>query len=142
MGLIISALVVLVAFAALPPVAQAQIHRYVDERGTAHYVDGAMAVPERYRATAVPLPLHNAPAVATPAAAESLVKEPPKGTATIAFTPGQRMITDARINDSATVRLLVDTGADRTLISPRALVAAGVSLTRGARSEQLHGVVG
>jgi predicted aspartyl protease len=121
-------------------VAIAQIYRYTDERGNAHYVDGFAAVPEQYRATAEPLPFRNAPPAAS--SANVPAREPEKGATTIAFTPGQRILTDARINDSTSVRLLVDTGADRTLISPRALVAAGVSLTRGARTEQVRGVTG
>ena len=126
---------------ALHGVAHAQIYRYTDERGNAVYVDGAHAVPERHRATAVPLPLHNTPASATPVAAPAPAADPAGGT-TIAFTPGQRIVTDARINDSTSVRLLVDTGADRTVIAPRALVAAGVSLTKGTKSEQVKGVAG
>lgn len=47
---------------------------------------------------------------------------------------GQRIVTTARINDRVDVALLIDTGADRTVISPRALIAAGVSLSRDATS--------
>jgi predicted aspartyl protease len=46
------------------------------------------------------------------------------------------------VNGSHSVRLLLDTGADRTLISPRALVAAGVSLTRGSMTGSISGVTG
>jgi predicted aspartyl protease len=49
---------------------------------------------------------------------------------------------DVRINGGASARLLLDTGADRTLISPRALAAAGVSLTRPVASGRLSGVTG
>ena len=135
-----SALAMVVVLGVLPVTVHAQIYRYTDERGNAVYVDGAHAVPERHRATAVPLPLHNTPVSATPSVATAPAADP--GGTTIAFTPGQRIVTDARINDSTPVRLLVDTGADRTVIAPRALVAAGVSLTRGARSEQVKGVAG
>jgi hypothetical protein len=133
-----STVAVVVVLGAVPGAVHAQIHRYTDERGNPVYVDGVHAVPERHRATAVPLPLHNTPVSATPAPAPPA---DPGGT-TISFTPGQRIVTDARINDSTPVRLLVDTGADRTVIAPRALVAAGVSLTRGTRSEQVRGVSG
>jgi clan AA aspartic protease (TIGR02281 family) len=122
-----------------PSLAEAQIYRYTDERGTNHYVDGLAAVPDRYRATAQPLTLRNAPV--TPSA-ELAVRSPETGETTISFTPGQRILTDARINDSASVRLLVDTGADRTVISPRALVAAGISLTRGSVAQQIQGATG
>jgi hypothetical protein len=39
-------------------------------------------------------------------------------------------------------RLLLDTGADRTLVSPRTLVAAGVSLVRPVATGQMVGVTG
>jgi predicted aspartyl protease len=125
----------LVAVAA--PVAQAQFYRYVDERGVPHYVEGLHAVPERYRAAAVPLSLRNSPAPSpSPSAAAA-------HTATIIrYTPGQPIVVDVRLNGSATARLLLDTGADRTLISPRALAAAGVSLTRVIAQGQMTGVTG
>jgi predicted aspartyl protease len=49
---------------------------------------------------------------------------------------------DARVNGSHSVRLLLDTGADRTLIAPRALAAAGVSLVRGGVKGSIVGVTG
>ena len=51
-------------------------------------------------------------------------------------------LVDVRINGTATARLMLDTGADRTLISPRALAAAGVSLTRPVARGRLTGVTG
>lgn len=126
------------AAAAGPARAAAQIYRYTDERGTAHYVDGARNVPERYRATATPLPYRNDPAPEPPPRADV----PAAAATTIHFVPGQRIVADAHVNDSTPVQLLVDTGADRTLISPRALVAAGVSLTRGVTMQKISGVTG
>lgn len=57
----------------------------------------------------------------------------------IPFTPGKPIYVDVRINDSATARLVLDTGADRTTITPRILRAAG-STPRG--SATLRGVTG
>jgi predicted aspartyl protease len=121
---------------ALASVAHAQFYRYVDERGVPHYVEGLHAVPERYRAGAVPLPLRNAPAPAPTAGAAAA------GATVIRYAPGQPIVVDVRINGSASARLLLDTGADRTLISPRALAAAGVSLTRVVAQGQMTGVTG
>lgn len=134
----LAAVVAVLAVAAGPTRVVAQIYRYTDERGTAHYVDGAQNVPERYRGTATPLPYRNEPVPEPPARAEV----PAAAAATIRFTPGQRIVTDAHVNDSTAVQLLVDTGADRTLISPRALAAAGVSLTRGVTMQKVSGVTG
>lgn len=126
--------------AALGP-AEAQIYRWTDERGTSHYVDGLDNVPERYRSQAAPLGLRNKPA--PPASkTEGAGDGAPAGGATIRFTPGKPIFVDARVNGTAPVRLVLDTGADRTLLSPRALAAAGVSLTRGTRSGQIVGVTG
>jgi predicted aspartyl protease len=49
---------------------------------------------------------------------------------------------DVRINGGASARLLLDTGADRTLIGPRALVAAGVGITRPIATGKVTGVTG
>lgn len=124
----------------LAAVAHAQYYRYVDERGVPHYVEGLDAVPERYRASAVPLPLRNAPASA-PSASDGAAGTA-RGATVIRYTPGQPIVVDARINGSASARLLLDTGADRTLVSPRALAAAGVSLTRVIAQGQMTGVTG
>jgi predicted aspartyl protease len=49
---------------------------------------------------------------------------------------------DAKINGTASVRLLLDTGADGTMISPRALAAAGASISRPVGSSRVTGVAG
>jgi len=126
--------------AAFPEPARAQIYRYIDERGNAHYVDGLDSVPQRYRSRATSLGMRNTP-VAPPTAGPA-EKPGAGGPTTISFKPGERILADARINGRTPVRLLLDTGADRTVIAPRALVAAGVSLTRGTTAGQIVGVTG
>jgi len=44
----------------------------------------------------------------------------------VQFTPGQRIYVSARINDAGPVRLILDTGADRTIIAPAALGKLGI----------------
>ncbi|MBM4442497.1 MAG: clan AA aspartic protease [Candidatus Rokubacteria bacterium] len=127
------ALVVLAA--AWPAPAFAQIYRWLDERGNAHYAEGIDNVPQRYRSSAQPLGLRNAPPSAAPAAPEAAGQE-----TIIRFVPGRHIIVDARINGSASTKLILDTGASGTLISPRALAAAGVSLTRGTRVGKTRGI--
>lgn len=126
--------------AALPPRAAAQIYRYTDERGQNHYVDGIENVPGTYRATATPLGLRNAPAA--PAAKAPAAGARPSGAAVIKYTPGQRIMVDVKINGSFTTKLLLDTGADRTLVSPRALQAAGVAVARPVASGKITGATG
>jgi hypothetical protein len=130
--------VLAVVLAAAP--AAAEFYRWTDERGNVHYVEGLDRVPPQHRATAVPLGLRNLP---PPPPGQMPPPERPgaRGAASIRFTPGERIMVEARVNGRGPVRLLLDTGADRTLISPRALADAGVS-TRGAVKGQITGVAG
>lgn len=120
-----------------PERGHAQFYRYTDERGQNHYVDGLQSVPERHRATAVPLGLRNTPAPTTaPVAAR------PAGTTVVKYTPGQRIMVDVRINGEFSAQLLLDTGADRTMISPRTLQAAGVAISRPVGTGTITGATG
>ena len=134
-ALLLAGLVAMLAITAWPPSAVAQFYRWIDEQGNVHYAEGIDNVPQRYRDGAVPLGLRNTlPAAPAPdggaSATETLIR----------FVPGRHILVDARINGTATVKLILDTGAAGTLISPRALAAAGVSLTRGTRSARTRGV--
>jgi hypothetical protein len=123
---------VLVAGAAAP--ALAQFYRWTDEQGTPHYTEGLDNVPERYRSQAAPLGLRNAPAASVGA-----TSQPPTDTV-IRFTPGRHILVVARVNGSTPARLILDTGAGNTLISPRVLTAAGVSLTTGTATGRTRGL--
>jgi aspartyl protease len=124
---------------ALPSGAHAQFLRYIDERGQHHYVDGVEKIPDRYRGAAVPLELRNAP---PPPAGAPPPAVGPAGTTVIRYTPGQRIMVDVKINGAFTAQLLLDTGADRTMISPRTLQAAGVAITRPVATGSVVGVTG
>jgi len=126
---------------AVAPGAHAQFFRYSDDTGQNHYVDGLDKIPERYRNAAVPLSLRNAPA-ATPASTAGPAMVKPAGTTVIKYTPGQRIMVDVRINGAFTAQLLLDTGADRTMISPRTLQAAGVAITKPVATGSITGVTG
>jgi len=131
-----------------PPAVAAEIYRYTDARGTSYYVEGLDSVPQEHRARAVPLGLRSAPpGVSTPApgptpAGASDQPGAPKGATTIKYTPGQPIMVDAKINGTASARLLLDTGADSTMINPRALVAAGTSISRPIGTTRVTGVAG
>ena len=128
-------LIAAVILSALP--AAAQTYRWIDDRGNPHYAEGLDSIPERFRATARKLIYQNAPA-AVPAPAGGGAS----GGTVIPFTPGQRIYVDARINGSGSARLILDTGADRTVIAPRALVAAGVSTRSPRGTGQMRGATG
>jgi predicted aspartyl protease len=132
----LAALAVLVG----PGVVSAQFVRYSDEHGTPHYVDSFDRVPERYRDSAVTLGYRNTPTVEPTEAGNKAGAL--RGVTVIRYTPGQPIMVNVRLNGSASALLMMDTGADRTLISPRALAAAGVSLTRPVGTGQMHGVTG
>jgi len=121
--------------------ADAQIYRWVDDNGVPHFADGIDSVPDRYRGRAVPLGLKNAPTGPSAPGAEG-GKAGASGGTTIRFVPGQRIMVDVRINESANAQLMLDTGADRTLINPRALQAAGVRLAGPSATGQIVGATG
>ena len=135
-----------------PAPAAAEIYRYTDATGNSYYVEGLDGVPQEYRSRAVPVGLRNAPAGAsTPAPAGpdaapgrpgSAPGAPKTGGTSIKYTPGQRIMVDVKINGSASANLLLDTGADRTMINPRVLVAAGVPVSRPVGSARVTGVAG
>ncbi len=130
-----------------PAPSEAQIYRWVDEQGVPHFSEGIDSVPERYRATAVPLGLRNAPAAPSVPAGGGAPGAPGAGGATatggtqIKFLPGRPILVEALINGSTSAKLILDTGADRTVINPRVLAAAGVSLTAGPGT-QMRGATG
>jgi len=125
--ILVPALVVALLLVAPSAPADAQIYRWVDERGVPHYADGIDRVPERYRARLTPLELRHAPVSASAPGATGPGAE-------IKFTKGQAIIVDATINGRTSAKLILDTGADRTVISPRVLETAGVPLTQAAGS--------
>jgi hypothetical protein len=120
--------------------AAGDIYMWTDDVGQPHYVEGIDNVPETHRGRARAIGLRNA--AASPRVTEAPVLPGPSGTTTIRYTPGERIMVDARVNGTHSVRLLLDTGADKTLIAPRALVAAGVSLARAGVKGSIVGVTG
>jgi hypothetical protein len=144
---------VALALTLLTTPAAAEIFRYTDERGTNHYVEGLESVPQPYRAKAVPLGMSNnthtepppgtadpkAPAPERPSRSGG---EREKGGASIRYAPGKPIMVNATVNGSTSAQLLLDTGADKTMINPRVLAAAGATLSRPAGSAMVTGVAG
>ena len=139
---VVALMLTLVAVAGLAPSPlAAQIYRWVDGAGVPHYAEGLDAVPERYRAVAAPLGLRNKSAPPTEADSPGGPRTPPGGTV-IRYAPGKQIVADVRINGGTSARLILDTGADRTLISRRILAAAGVSVSRAVATGRIVGVTG
>jgi hypothetical protein len=130
--------------AGLAPAVHAQIYRWTNDRGELHITEGLESVPARFRAGAVllghpaaPAPAPAAEGAGTPAAAGDvggvLVRIP--------FVPGSPIVVSARVNGGRNVQLVLDTGADRTVISPQALSALGVDMRPLGRGT-VQGVTG
>jgi predicted aspartyl protease len=132
-----SGIAVLALALLLAPVAHAQFYRWTDDDGQTHFGQGAESVPDRYRSRAravgsvEPPPIPSGPAAATVT----------DGVTRIAFGAGRPIEVSARINGRKVVQLMLDTGADSTVIRPTALFGLGVSY-RDAPKIEIRGVTG
>jgi predicted aspartyl protease len=133
--------------------AAAEIFKYTDDRGHNYYVEGIESVPQQYRARAVPLGMTNNTLTEPPPGAADSSKPPAagndrrggeaeKGGASIRYAPGKPIMVNATVNGSTSAQLLLDTGADKTMINPRVLLAAGATLSRPVGSAMVTGVAG
>jgi hypothetical protein len=124
--------VLLFLVALVPGQALAQMYQWEDEQGTVHYTNELQSVPEPFRSRARFVP---ASPMAPPAVA------PAQGITRIPFTPGSPILVNARINGAGPVTLILDTGADRTMLTPMALWRLGIS-TAGAPPAEIKGATG
>ncbi|MEK6530749.1 MAG: DUF4124 domain-containing protein, partial [candidate division NC10 bacterium] len=108
----------LLLIALVPGRAQAQMYQWEDEQGTVHYTNELQNVPEPFRSRARFVP---ASPMAPPAVA------PAQGITRLPFTPGSPILVNARINGAGPVTLILDTGADRTMLTPMALWRLGIA---------------
>ncbi len=111
--------------------AAAQFYRWIDAEGTEHYTADVNSIPPRFRDSATVLSAPQARPIPPPAANEPVA---------LRVTPGEPITVEARLNGVA-LTLIVDTGADRTVISPEAIERAGLGNQAG-RSVQVIGVTG
>jgi predicted aspartyl protease len=120
-----------------PGLALADIYYWVDDQGTQHYTTRPESIPDPYRSKARLLPLPVSP----PAPPELERSPSPKGLTKIPFTPGLPVLVSVKINGAGPITLILDTGADRTMIAPEALQRLGISIGNGPRGI-LKGVTG
>jgi hypothetical protein len=147
---------------AAPP-ADAQLYRWTNEQGELHITEGLDSVPERFRKGAVllghpparvPTPSGPPPGLAGPASTQPTAPRPtppplplaapgPEGQllARIPYVAGSPIVVNARVNGGRSVQLILDTGAEVTMISPQALSALGVEM-RPVRAARIQGVAG
>ena len=107
----------------------------------AHYTADPWSMPLKYRPVDLP---QQPPAPSPRTAAEPTPSIVGSKTATVVqFTPGEPIVVTARLN-GVPMTLLLDTGADRTLVSPAAAARAGYERTivPGGSSVRILGVTG
>lgn len=121
----------------IPGVALAEIYYWVDDQGTQYYTTSLESIPERYRSNAQLLSLPTSP----PAPPELQSSPLQKGFIKIPFSPGSPVLVSAKINGAGPITLILDTGADRTLVRLSALRKLGISNENTTRVV-LKGVTG
>ena len=113
--------------------AEAQLYRWTDGEGVDHYTADLQSIPAQFRDRAQEI---GAP---TPGPVVPVEPATPGGTV-IPYTSGSPLVVDGAVNGVA-VKLLVDTGAERTLITPAAMTRAGVDFANGT-PVKIRGVTG
>jgi hypothetical protein len=109
------------------------MYRWEDEiDGTLHFTNRYERVPEPRRVEIGP-PL--------PVAPEPPPPPPPSAVTRIPYTPGRPIVVNASISGAGTVTLILDTGADRTMVSPGALGRLGIPV-EGGQLAHIKGVTG
>src|SRR4030043_763302 len=116
-------------FMLLPGLALGDIYYWMDDQGTQHYTTRLESIPEPYRSKAIPLPLPTSP----PVPPEITPRSSPKGVTKISFTPGSPVLVSVKINGGGPITLILDTGADRTMVVPSALSRLGLSFENALR---------
>jgi hypothetical protein len=100
------------------------IYCWIDEQGIQNYTARLESVPEEYRSKAQQLYLPPAPPELNPS-------PHPIGLTKIPFSPGSPVLVKAKLNGLGPITLILDTGADRTMISPSVQLRLGLSLEKG-----------
>ena len=131
----IGLLVLLGAILLVPSPGSAQVYRWEDQDAL-HFTNTYERVPAANRPQVGPqIPVAPEPvAPASPA-------PPLSGVTKIPYSPGSPILVTASIGGAGSVTLILDTGADRTMVSPEALGRLGISYADGARAE-IKGVTG
>ena len=129
-----SAAALLLGIALVPGIPEAQVYRWEDEGGTVHYSntpDRAPGVPAAPRPAAPPVAGTPAPRPLSQSVAITRIP----------YTPGVPIVVSATIGGAGPLSLILDTGADRTMIAPAALWKLGISVADAPRVE-VRGVTG
>jgi hypothetical protein len=126
-----AALVALLVLATATPAAAA-LFRWTAADGAIHYTSDLDSIPEAYRAGAVD--------IGAPAARPAPPGAPAPSGLVVPFTGGAPVVVEARLN-GVLLSLLLDTGAERTVIAPAALARTGIDPAFGT-PVRISGVTG
>jgi hypothetical protein len=120
----------------VPALAAAQVYRWEDD-GTLHFTNTYERVPDAHRPEVGP------PVPVSPDKPEPPAPPVPSSAAItrIPYTPGSPILVNASIGGAGSVTLVLDTGADRTMVSPDALGRLGIGLG-DSQPAQIKGVTG
>ena len=121
----------------LAPPTFADIYYWIDDQGTQYYTTRLESIPEPYRSKAIPLSLPTSPPVPPEITPRPLQKGPTR----IPFTLGAPVLVSAKINGGGPITLILDTGADRTMVAPSALSRLGISFENALRGV-VRGITG
>jgi hypothetical protein len=121
----------------LAPPTFADIYYWIDDQGTQYYTTRLESIPEPYRSEAIPLSLPTSPPVPPEITPRPLQKGPTR----IPFTLGAPVLVSAKINGGGPITLILDTGADRTMVAPSGLSRLGISFENALRGV-VRGVTG
>jgi hypothetical protein len=113
------------------------MYYWVDDQGIQNYTARLESIPEEYRSKAQQLSLPPTP----PPPPELKTSQPPNRLTRIPFATGSPILVNARINNIGPITLILDTGAERTIILPSVLSRIGLS-TENAPPITLKGVTG
>jgi hypothetical protein len=116
---------------------RAEMFYWVDDQGVRNYATSRESIPEQYRQKARVLLLPSAPQSSREADAASSQKRAVR----IPFAPGSPVLVNVRINGKGPITLILDTGADRTMIIPSVLPKLGLTVDNG-QIAILKGVTG
>ena len=117
-----------------PSLGSAQVYRWEDQDAL-HFTNSYERVPVPHRPqVGPPLPIAPEPSAPPPS-------PPLSGVTKIPYSPGSPILVTASIGGAGSVTLILDTGADRTMVSPEALGRLGISYADGPRAE-IMGVTG
>ena len=130
MRVALAGVVMAAALSAAP--AAAQIYRWTDASGVVHLTTNPESIPEAYRTGVHAIDSWRDPGEIPP--------PPPPAASTISIAGGAPIMVTAQLN-GVPLTLMVDTGADRTMLAPAALARSGLEAPRG-RPVRVLGVAG